>query len=136
MASIITVSLYAIRITPKRQAKSKSELPVDCFDGTHDLLDVFKAAFEKLHSSTGGLDEGNRRLTIPQPMNVDPKNRIMHGVLEVGGYGYGSSLRDKNGKEKYRRKPTDAEMVPLYARIWIPKGQSYAIVPREQFPSH
>lgn len=134
MAPIITVSLYAIRIASKHKTREKTEHALNRFDGRRDFLDLLVSAFSELHSSTSGLDEGNRRLTVPGPLTVDQENRIIHGIVEVGGYGYGSSLRDiRSGEESYKRKPTDAEMVPLYIRIWTPLDQPYAIMALQNF---
>lgn len=131
MAQIITVSLYSIRVTLRGK---DNPLHLDKFDGATDLFDVIKNAFSELEGKAEGLDDEFRRLTLPKPITIEATDRILHGLVEVGGYGYGSSLRDiKSGKESYKRKPTDAEMVPLFVRIWIPKGQQFGIMALQNF---
>lgn len=56
------------------------------------------------------------------------------GQISYGRYGYAASLRDVNtGKENYRRKRTDSEVLNLYYRFWLPPDERFIIAAFESF---
>jgi hypothetical protein len=56
------------------------------------------------------------------------------GIISYGRYGYAASLQDaKTGKENYKRKRSDSEVIELYYRIWSPDKERFAVAAFSSF---
>jgi hypothetical protein len=129
MAQTISVSLYTLRITERRQ---KDPLPVGEFDGKSDLFSIIHEALSEHQGNEPGIKETTRRIYVTN--DLARKGRTLDGRVEVGDSGYTASLKDiATGKENYRQKTTDARLLPLYFRFWIPKKQPYGFVAFQHF---
>ncbi|MDB5616212.1 hypothetical protein [Tardiphaga sp.] len=61
-------------------------------------------------------------------------DRVLHGYINYGTHGFESKFKDvKTRKEKYNRKATDLEEIPLYFQIWAPDETKYALMAFQSF---
>lgn len=124
----IGVSLYSIALAKRN---SQKYLDLGSFENGKDLFKelgvILKAVAKKPLDVTGS----SRKIRIVSAKEV---KRSVDGLLEIGHFGYGSSLRDvKTGNENYRRKISDAEMIPLYYCMWIPKSGTRGVLALQYF---
>ncbi|MCT7373439.1 hypothetical protein [Chelativorans salis] len=60
--------------------------------------------------------------------------RTVHGHINYGTHGFESKFKDvKTRKEKYQRKATDLEEIPLYFQIWVPSDSDFALMAFQSF---
>lgn len=119
----VSVSLYYMRVAERRKFEP---LPVDKFGGTHDLLDVVHGALQEYQGNSVEIKGGTRRTYITNDLRR--KGRIIDGSVEVGTSGYTASIKDvATNEERFRQLPSQAAMIPLYFRFWVPKGERFAL---------
>ncbi len=60
--------------------------------------------------------------------------RIISGIFESGAYGFESDIRDsKTNESKYKKQIDDAEILPFYFLVYIPKGLDIGIILLQRF---
>jgi hypothetical protein len=91
----------------------------DVFDFVHDVLSGIKA-------QTLDQKELQQAFSVPK---LDKKDRTLSGMVETGQYGYESDfINVKTGKNVFKRKKEDAEMLPFYFYFGIPEGVEAGIL--------
>ncbi len=126
----ISLSSYIIRVKVKNKDKN-TYAQIDSFDGKSDLLDEFKSYLSNL-STKSSLDEKQRKLIGVNKISSD--SRLLNGIVETGEYGYESDLKNKDtGVISYTRKIDEAEMLPFYFLISVPKNAHEAILILQRF---
>lgn len=61
-------------------------------------------------------------------------NDTVDGFIRYGSSGFESKIVDSRSlEEKYDRKTTDMEVIPLYFRMWIPSSGPYGLVALQTF---
>jgi hypothetical protein len=124
MVSNVGISLYVARIRRKRD---EEYLPLNGFAAGTDFFEFLWSQLRGKQNQFLDMGDGPRRIQIRSDLEKNAKDRVLQGTLDVGEYGRGGSLKDaKSGTENYRRQPTDADMIPLFYRIWCPKDQRFA----------
>lgn len=114
MTKQIHVSLYIARVHERGETQ---HLAMDKLGGSVDFIKLVFDAMRSRHNQFVPLSGGNRRLQITDDLRRS--GRVVDGVLDVGESGHTSIMKDQNsGIERYRRLPTDVEMIPLYFRAW------------------
>lgn len=123
MANSISLALYSIRV---RSMYDNVNLPIQGFDGHNDLLNEF-CFFLEDYSHHSSIDEHNfKRLIISRYLNTA---RIIKGIVDTGDYGYESSIVDvNNDQETYHRHTNDAEMLPFYYNIILPRNTNEGLI--------
>lgn len=59
---------------------------------------------------------------------------MLHGYINYGTHGFESKFKDvKTRKEKYSRKATDLEEIPLYFQLWAPDDSKLALIAFQSF---
>lgn len=79
------------------------------------------------HYSNRTFDNRESKIFRMQP---EPNTQfIEHGLLRYGSYGYEAEVEDvATGDVNYTRSPTEAETIPIYYRIWVDAGLTYALL--------
>jgi hypothetical protein len=94
----------------------------DSFDFFHVLSIGMKHELQK-HKN----DQSNERLACLDKI-VD-KDRVIAGLFHAGHYGEGHNIVDStNALVSYRKKTTDADMLPCFFRLDIPKERNEALL--------
>lgn len=125
-----SLSIYSISINKRNKPADYEYL--DCFDSGKSLPEMIDEMLLRWHVE--------RHLYERQPVGSDDRrvSRIkqdsngdfMHfrldpcisGIIESGAYGTEESIMDyKTGDESYRKKKSDAPMVPFYFCFYIPR---------------
>lgn len=58
----------------------------------------------------------------------------VYGVVECGQSGFGSNFIDvESGTTEFRRRPRNAEMIPLYFQFYVPNGSQVGILVLQRF---
>lgn len=119
----ISVSLYVIRVTERRK---RDPLVLSRFDGTTDLIRFIHDTLAEHQGNALGIRGGVRQVYVTNELKNS--GRVVEGRVEVGNSGITASIKEiATGVENYRQKPTEAAMIPLYMRFWVPKGQRFGI---------
>jgi hypothetical protein len=112
-----------MRITERRKP---DPLVLSAFDGKTDLLAVIHDALKEYQGNSVEIKGGTRRTYITNDLNR--KKRVLDGTVEVGNSGYTASIKDvATNKEMFKQLPTQAHMIPLYLRFWVPEKQRFAV---------
>lgn len=125
-----SLATYAVRVREKR---TTSLLPLDGFGPGYDLFQIFDDYLSGLtvrlsHSSA------ERRLIRVSTLSRDKGKREIEGIIETGEYGFESDFFDvKEQKASYRRKISDAEMLPFYFLLSLPKGRDEGLLVLQRF---
>jgi hypothetical protein len=128
LMNTIGVAVYSLAIAKSRARKLEL---LGKFDGKNDLLAEILAILEKASVKTHDVNGAAKKFRI---RDLKSAKRKIEGILEVGNFGYGSSLRDiRTGDENYKRKVSDAEMIPLYFSIWLPADETRGILALQYF---
>lgn len=129
MSQSVSISLYALRITRRR---TSDPLPVATFDGTTDLYDLIYKFLIQHQGNSIDIKGGTRSVYITNDLNKS--DRIIQGQVEVGNSGFTASIKDiQTGQENYQQKVTEAAMIPLHFRFWIPKDQLFGLTAMQHF---
>ncbi|WP_027145814.1 hypothetical protein [Mesorhizobium sp. WSM3626] len=60
--------------------------------------------------------------------------RTVQGYINYGTHGFESKFKDvTTRKEKYQRKASDLEEIPLYFQIWVPSNSEFALMAFQSF---
>ena len=125
----VSVSLYYMRVTERRKL---APLVVEAFDGSTDLLKVVHDALEEHQGNSVEIKGGTRRTYITN--DLKRKDRVIEGSVEVGNSGYTASIKDvATNKERFKQLPSQAAMIPLYIRFWVPKAERFALAAFQHF---
>ncbi len=129
MSQSVSLSLYALRVTERRK---NEHLSVDAFDGSTDLLGFIYDSLLEFQGNSMGIKGGTRSVYITNDLNKN--GRVIDGHVEVGNSGFTASIKDvSTGRENYRQKTTDAAMIPLHFRFWVPKGQPFGLTALQHY---
>lgn len=129
MANSISVTTYTMRIGKKGKTDTEN---VSNFDGGKDLLDIIFNVLKEAQNLSVELQTTVKKFAVSN--DLQKHDRVIDTIVEVGAHGYTAALRDvKSNEVSYNRKTTDAEMLPLYVRFFVPKGQKYAIFAVQNF---
>jgi hypothetical protein len=125
------VSLATYTIVVRRRYNKEAE-PIGQFEGA-DLLDFVR---EYLTNRKSPLNDKEKHHILRAEIHSD-KNRQISGLIETGEYGYSSELFDTS-KEKtaYRRKPTDADLLPFVFLFDLPKDEKNGIIILQRFKTY
>ncbi|MBN3872186.1 hypothetical protein [Nostoc sp. JL33] len=124
------LSAYTIRIEKKRSKNSNDNHPpnyrqINCFNGHDDLLSVMSIFIQKLTINSKN-DSYNIYM---KASNIQEEGRSISGLIESGIYGISSNLRDvETDSITYKKKKSDAEVLPFYFLIYIPKDTNEGIL--------
>lgn len=129
MAKQVNISLYIARI---HERGDKKPLQLDSLDGSGDFLTVVHDSLKNRHNQFVPLSGGRRRLQITSDLRR--RGRVVDAVVDVGESGHTSTMKDeRSGEERFRRRNTDVEMIPLYFRVWSPKAANFAAFAFQHF---
>lgn len=121
------LSTYCLHV---REARSTVDELVDSFNGNDDFIDVLGLYLAERSSSAYRDDEVHRVLSVLQHLR---NGRYVHGAVRSGDFGFGSDICDAgNLSLRYRKRPQDVELIPLYFQFYAPRGKhaAYLIVQR------
>ena len=117
MAKILLAS-YTLRIRRKRNKRYEQ---LSLFDGREDFFKIFKNYLGNLKREISHNKE-NKELFIVDQLNINKEERLIHGLVKTGEYGYETDLYDVNLRQiSHKRKPEEAELIPFYFLTFIPK---------------
>lgn len=96
-----------------------------------DLMDFFDAFVNEKRSAT--VEEEVSRTWFFEPRKTNAI-RTIHGYINYGTHGFESKFKDvKTLEEKYQRKTSDVEEIPLYFQIWMPENSSFGLIAFQSF---
>jgi len=139
MASI-TLSAYEIKVHLRGDQENSQDL--SDFAQGNDLLDFFINFIGGwTHSSSTDSDlidnEKIQKLIRLKPDSLIPLGREFSGILESGDYGYEAPIIDKNSGQRVHLKELDqAEMIPFFFQIHIPRNGRSGILIVQRFKQH
>jgi hypothetical protein len=137
-----SISLGAYLITVHRLMKDE-EFPLDSIgEDELDLYDIVKDYLEDLSAQYNVREENKTILYCDKSQIKEKENaisedesyRYIYGILKGGEYGYGAIGRNrKTFAQSYVKTVDDAEEIPLYFLLLIPRGMSKGILLLQRF---
>lgn len=123
-----SLSSYTIRV--KDEAK-KSYEQIDNLNGGTDLLNILNDYLSNRKVNLAHDRKHKKLLGVEKLISMD---RLLNGIIETGDYGYESNLKNiDRGSISYKRKIDEAEMLPFYYLIHLPKNNDEGIVILQRF---
>ncbi len=131
MANSISLAIYTIRV---RSLRGTENLQLQGFDISCDLLQDLHLFLTNLSTQSSLDTQNQRRLFVKRFI---PTDRITKGIIETGEYGYESSIVDiQKDTETYRRKIYEAEMLPFYFNVVLPKNSNEGLICFQRLGQH
>ncbi len=111
-------------------------LKLDQLPGGHDFLDIFNNFLNTL-SNNAAIDNNQKNILQATNIDVDNNQRIITGTIDSGVYGINSTLINiKTSQTSYIRNELDAETLPFYFMVSLPKGRDEGILLLESIGRH
>lgn len=126
----ISLSSYTVRLKDNR---TDTYLRLDDFLPRKDFLDFVQEFFNFIEVQLSK-DEETKKIIRVNNQRVKTNHRQLFGIIETGEYGFESEIIDsKKGTAKYKRTVDDAEMLPFYFLMSLPKGKDVGIILLQRF---
>ncbi len=126
----VSLSSYTLRI---KDSQTGNYLFLDEFLPHKDFLSFVQEYFQFIETTLSN-DVENRKVLRVNNSTIKSIKRQLTGIIQTGEYGYESEIIDKEkGKLKYKRTVDDAEMLPFYFIMTLPKKQDKGIVILQRF---
>jgi len=121
LAKSISLSAYTLRV--KNTETDKNE-QLDKVDGNSDIIDILNDYFGQIKDKFS-----KESLLYTDQLHLDLERRVFSGIIQTGDYGYETDLRNiENGKITHTRQKNEAEMLPFYFTIFVPKVVDEGII--------
>ena len=128
----ISIAAYCIRAKIKNE---KGDLKLDDVSDV-GLFNLFEAFVGKKKISVANLEDEKVafRIKSSELHSIDNGDQMMTGTIERGGYGYEAQGYDvATSKPSYKRKTTDAELLPFFFSIYICKNSETGVLLVQRF---
>lgn len=127
MASI-TLSAYVVRIMDRRDGEFQI---LSNFTPDVDLLDLAEMYLQQAQRNYLE-EEGKNHLSIVNRLQV--ANRTASGIVKSGDYGFEADLiESRTGNPTHQRQTGEAELLPFYYFLWIPRRQDEGLLFLQRF---
>jgi hypothetical protein len=121
----ISLSVHTIRVKHKEGVKKYKDTILSEFNDRDDFQDVLQSFLQGLSRRI----KNDVHQTYLKAENIGLIDRGIEGILESGYYGISSSIRDVETDEiRYKKNAHDADIIPFYFLIHIPKNKNEGIV--------
>lgn len=122
------LSGYTIRVFKRDKEKGKCVLKLDKLPNGYDFYDIFNNFLNSL-SSNAVINDYEKNILQATSIDTDKNQRLITGTIDSGVYGINSKLIDINTrKTSYIRNEYDAETLPFYFMVTLPKGRDEGIL--------
>lgn len=123
----IALSSYVVRA---RALYGREDLFLDDVEGD-DLLEMLDGYLSSRAEAYAHDEEGQKLLTVSR---LERKGRTLSGIIETGEYGYETNLYHVDrGEVTYTRDRLEAEMIPFYFLVELPKGVNEGLAILQRF---
>lgn len=128
--ALYSISAYNIRVKKKYSSESCN---LGDFGEGYDLYDTMHTFFSRLQTNLSH-DQNSRRLIQVGEVRRDENARIIEGIVKTGEYGYEAELVDwQTAQLSYRRKIREAEVLPFYFLMHLPRENDLGILLLQRF---
>jgi hypothetical protein len=121
---LISLAAYGVKVWNPNDRDYEN---LSDFDGEGaDVFSFIDGVLTGIKNQTLDQEELQQAFSVPK---LDKKGRTIYGTVETGQYGYESDfINVKTGKNVYKRKKEDAEMLPFYFYFELPEGTEEGIL--------
>jgi hypothetical protein len=127
------LSVYTIRIKKGANSRQPKDTTLSNFNGFDDCKDVLKTFLENLSRNATNKTHN----TYLKTASIESKERIIEGVFESGSYGLSSKIMDVDTDTvHYKKGKNDADVMPYYFLINIPKDTDEGIIILQRTGKH
>jgi hypothetical protein len=134
MPQKISLVTYSLRVREK--GKKDNNLKLDSCGDIGDFYNFLSRFFDYLKNESGR-DEASKKLIQLAKIDNNNEARTFCGLIKTGEWGCESDIvNSKEGKVKYHKQFDDAEMLPFYFFIYIPKEKDEGIIILQRFGIH
>lgn len=134
MAKKISLAAYFFQL---RNVKSHTNLDLRNFKiGDKNIFTLFSEYIAARNTSSSN-DEIDQKILRVQHFDNATVPRVISGSIETGEYGYTANFFDveAQAESEFKRKLTDAEMIPFYFLISLPEDNPSGIIILQKFQS-
>jgi len=125
MPRSFSLAAYSINVWNYEEQERE---PISDFGDDQDLLELLHPLLSGLQKKASH-DKKNRQLLTVEELKADKNRRTLCGIIETGEYGSRSKLRDSDTEQVvYTKKIKEAEMLPFYFLLDLPKGSEDGIL--------
>jgi hypothetical protein len=126
----ISLGAYSLRV----KDSSGEFVNVDEVTSELDLLEILKEYLKNLKKQ---FSHDSREKKLLRVLQLTARNRILNGLIETGEYGFESNLYDLGRKAvSHKRNIQEAEMLPFYFLVEIPKDSDHGIILLQRFKQY
>lgn len=125
----ISLSAYTLRV--RDLANLHTAAKTDNFAGGKDLFTVLMGYLEELKVNRAHDAEEQKLVGVSE---LSHSGRYIQGIIQTGDYGYEATLIDIDTRRlAHRRKVREAELIPFFFLIYLPKNADEGIVILQRF---
>lgn len=125
-----SLAAYTLRVKDKA---NNQYVQIDNFNNGIDIFNVFNTYLSNLTTNSAH-DSRERKLLRVENLTAHPRERILNGIIGTGEWGYESVLYDiTRDLESHRRRTNEAEILPFYYLINLPRNSNDGIIILQRF---
>ena len=125
---------YSLGIFTVRMMEKASEQPVKLNELGVSRLDLFMLFKKYLNERESESSNDSKKMRVMDVVKWEFRGRIVSGIIRTGDYGYESDINEVETHEtSYRKRKSEAEMLPFYFRLVIPKFSNEAVIVLQRF---
>jgi len=141
----ISLRTYTLRLTHKDATNNlrldqiydyvneKEKLIAEAKYKENDSFNIIKSFLNNLITDYS-VDDYAKKIFRVGKCVIDENERLISGIIQTGDYGYETELVDTgSGAVSYKRKTSDAEVMPFYFLIYNPKEKDEGCVILQEF---
>lgn len=122
----ISIACYCFQV--KQKFSRNNYILLDDFHNRTDIFEEFRNYLNYRHNEPS-LNESEQQLLRVERVEENTSRRLFVGILKKGDHGYETDIVSiDDGKKVYERKVSDAELLPFYYLIFIPKKSDKGII--------
>lgn len=111
-----------------------SEQPVRLGQLEESGLDLFMYFENYLKERKSVSSNDSKKMRVMDIIKWESEGRIVSGIIRTGDYGYESDINEVATHEtSYRKRKSEAEMLPFYFRLVMPKFSNEAVIALQRF---
>ena len=125
-----SLATYTIRV----KDEFNNQVQIDNFGNGVDIFTLFNTYLTNLRTNSSR-DQNTRKILRVE--NLNSQNRNLYGIIDTGEWGYESILYDINREiESHRRLIVEAEMLPFYYSLHLPRNSDEGIIILQRFQQY
>lgn len=126
----ITLEPYTITV---RKRRNKERQVLGGFDGSSSLREFIQGVLDNIKKQKSYKIDSLTKAIVIDPLEYTNTGTIQ-GNIRNGIYGFASNIIDsESGQVSYQKKKSDADLIPMYFRFYVPDNSTKGILLAQTF---